>query len=114
MNIEIKGVHVEITESTREYIDKKLQRLDFAREHIMDLLFTLSQEKRQNRIDANINFRWGQSIHVSESSFDLFECIDSLFDKMEVKINREKKKIQEHKGQESVRTTEPSAEQPLP
>jgi hypothetical protein len=30
---------------------------------------------------------------------------------MEVKINREKKKIQEHKGQESVRTSEPAAEE---
>jgi putative sigma-54 modulation protein len=111
MNIEIKGVHVDITDSTREYINKKMQRLDFASEHIMDLLFTLSQEKRQYKIDANIKLRWGQAIHVGEVAFDLFEGIDSLFDKMEVKINREKKKIQEHKGQDSVRTSEPTTEE---
>jgi putative sigma-54 modulation protein len=111
MNIDIKGVHVEVNDSTREYIDKKLQRLDFASDHIMDLLFTLSQEKRQYKIDANINLRWGQAVHVSETGFDLLVGIDSLFDKMEVKINREKKKIQEHKGQESVRTSEPEPEE---
>jgi len=106
MNIDVKGVHVEITDKMREYIDKKLHRLDFVSEHIIDLLLFVSQEKSQYRMEANINFRWGNSNHVQVKSYDVFEGIDALFDKLELKVIKEKKKIQDHKGHESVRSTE--------
>ena len=106
MNTEIKGVHLEVSEKIRTYINKKLQRLDFARDYLVDLLFTLTQEKRSFKIEVNINFRWGNSNHVGVDGFDIFEGIDKLIDKMELKIIKEKKKIQDHKGQISVRTDE--------
>jgi putative sigma-54 modulation protein len=98
MNTEIKGVHVEITDQIRDFVDKKMQRLEFAKEYLIDLLFHFSQEKSLYKLEANINFRWGHSIHVGEEGFDILEGIDKLFDKMELKISKEKKKVQEHKG----------------
>jgi len=103
MNTEIKGVHTEITDTIREYVDKKMHRLDFAKEHLVDMLFSFTQEKSQFKLEANLNFRWGNSTHVGVTSFDMFEGIDKLFDKMELKVIKEKKKIQDHKGQDSVR-----------
>lgn len=100
MNLEIKGIHVEITDKIREYIGKKLPRLDFAKDHLIDLLLHVSHEKSLYRLKANLNFRWGRSIHVAADSFDVFEGIDRLFDKMELKILKEKKKIQDHKAHE--------------
>ena len=112
MNTEIKGVHVEITDAMREYVDKKMHRLDFAREHLVDLLFSFAQEKKgQYKAEVNINFRWGNSTHVGVDAFDIFEGIDKLFDKMELKVIKEKKKIQDHKGQDSVRGATASAEE---
>lgn len=108
MNTEIKGAHVEITDKIRDYVDKKMQRLDFAKDYLIDLLFHFSQEKSQYKLEVNINFRWGNSIHVGEDSFDIFEGIDKLLDKMELKIIKEKKKIQDHKGSDTVRTAEAS------
>ncbi len=106
MNIEIKGVHVEITDEMREYIDKKLHRLEFVAEYIIDLLVFVSQEKSQYNFEANINFRWGHSNHMRAKSFDIFEGIDKLFDKVELKVLKEKNKIQDHKGHDSVRNGE--------
>ena len=106
MNIEIKGVHVEVTDKMRDYIDKKLHRLEFVSEHIIDLLVFVSQEKSQYNLEANINFRWGNSNHVRAKSFDIFEGIDKLFDKVELKVVKEKNKIQDHKGHDSVRSGE--------
>ena len=103
MNTEIKGVHVEITDTIREYVDKKLHRLDFATEHLVDMLFSFTQEKSQFKLEANLNFRWGNATHVGVTSFDMLEGIDKLFDKMELKVIKEKKKIQDHKGKDSVR-----------
>jgi putative sigma-54 modulation protein len=106
MNIDIKGVHFEITDQMREYIDKKLPRLDFVSEHIIDLLVILSQEGSQHSFEATINFRWGNSNHIRVKSFDVYEGIDKLFDKLELKVLKEKNKIQDHKGHDSVRSGE--------
>jgi putative sigma-54 modulation protein len=109
MNIEVKGVHVEITDQMRGYIDKKLPRLDFVAEYIIDLLVILSQEGSQYSLEATVNFRWGNSNHVRVKSFDVYEGIDKLFDKLELKVLKEKNKVQDHKGHESVRSAEAAA-----
>ncbi len=111
MKVDVKGVHLEISDSDRQYIEKKLGRIDFARESIVDLLFTITQERSAYKLEANINFRWGHAIHVGVDSFELVKGIDKLFDKMELKVNKEKEKIQAHKGQESVRTGESRSEE---
>jgi putative sigma-54 modulation protein len=110
MKIDIRGVHLEVTEKIRDYIAKKMHRLEFASEHVVDLLFSVSQEKRRFGLEANINFRWGSSNHVQVKSFDIYEGIDRLFDKMELKMLKEKRKIQDHKGQDTVRSAEASGE----
>jgi putative sigma-54 modulation protein len=110
MNIDIKGVHVEITDKIREYIDKKLHRLDFVAEHIIDLLLFVSQEGSQYSLETTVNFRWGNSNHMRVKSFDIFEGVDKLFDKLELKVLKEKNKIQEHKGLDTVRSPEVAPE----
>jgi ribosome-associated translation inhibitor RaiA len=40
-------------------------------------------------------------------NFEIFEGIDKLFDKLEQKVVKEKKKIQDHKGHDSVRAGTP-------
>ena len=105
MNTDVRGVHCDIDNSTREYLESKMHRLDFARELILDLPITITKGK-ENRfeIEVMIHFKWGNTTHVGVKCFDLFKGIDEIFDKMEIKINREKSKIQYHKGQISFRT----------
>ena len=96
MHIEIKGVHVDVTEEIKEYLDRKFQKLDFAKDMIIDLLTTLTKEKNNFKIESTVNFRWGTQAHISTDSFDVFQGIDNLIDKLENKVKREKEKVQEH------------------
>ena len=96
MHIDLKGIHVEISEKTKEHLDHKIQKLDFASDMIMHLLFTITKEKSEHKIDVTINFRWGASAHISVESYDLLQGIDNLIDKVETKVIKEKEKIQEH------------------
>jgi putative sigma-54 modulation protein len=96
MNVEVKGVHLEITEGIRSYIDAKLPRLDFAKDLIVDCLLTLTKEKNLFKVDATVNFRWGASTHVGVQGFDVNRGIDDLFDKLDSKIEKEKSRIKEH------------------
>lgn len=96
MNTEIKTVHLEINEKIKEFINKKMHKIDFAKDLLIDLLFTLTKEKKEYKAEVTINFRWGYSTHLHVHNFDLFEAINKLFDKMELKITKEKVKVQEH------------------
>ena len=96
MNIDIKAVHFDLNNKTKELIEKRTHKLDFAQDLIVDLLFTLTKQKGNNIAESNINFRWGVSTHIKTESYDLHENIDKLFNKIEQKVHKEKEKIQQH------------------
>jgi len=96
MKVEIKGIHLEVTERIQNYLDAKMPRLDFAKDLIIDLLLNLTREKNLFKLDATMNFRWGSAKHVGVENFDLNEGIDELFDKIEAVMEKEKSRIKEH------------------
>jgi len=94
MNLDIKAVHFSLHEDAKEYLNKKIERIRNAESMIVDLLITIKKEKDFEAI-ANVNFRWGVSIHVEESDFELTKAIDKMIDKLEAKITKEKEKVKE-------------------
>jgi len=94
MNIDVKAVHFTLREETREFLNKKIERIPNAENMIVDLLFTFTKEKEFS-VEATVNFRWGVSVHVAERDFDLNPALDKLIDKLEAKIIKEKEKVQE-------------------
>jgi putative sigma-54 modulation protein len=111
MTTEVRGVHYEIDDTTREYIDRKIGRLDFARDLIVELPITITKGTKDGfDLETTVHFRWGKSTHVGVKSFDVHKGVDALFDKLEEKITREKAKLQHHKGEATVRNGESPAE----
>jgi putative sigma-54 modulation protein len=96
MNVEIKTVHFSIGDDTKEYVHKKLHRIEYAQDLIVDLLFTFTKEKRDYRLEVNLNFKWNVTSHIKVKAFDLIEGVDLLMDKLERKVRREKEKVQDH------------------
>lgn len=96
MNVDIKGVHMDLNQRIHDYMNKKLKRVQYADDLIVDLLFTLTQETRGYTAEVNVNFRWGTQAHIKVETFNIIKAIDQLFDKMDEKITKEKEKIQDH------------------
>lgn len=96
MKLEIKGIHYEIEEETKDYIEKKLHKFEFASDLLVDLVITIKREQKRYTLEANLNFRWGYASHLKVKSFEVKEGIDALIDKLDHKIHKEKGKIQEH------------------
>jgi putative sigma-54 modulation protein len=94
MNTEIKAVHFSLRNETKEYLEKKINRLHNVENMIVDLLFTFTKEKNFSA-EVKINFRWGLSAHLKETDFELIPAIDKLIDKLDAKIAKEKNKIKE-------------------
>ena len=98
MTVEVKGTHGYAPgESTKEYVDRKLKRLDHVKDHVANLHITLDkQTSGEFNAEANIHFRWGNMGHIKVTDRDLFKALDLLFDKIETKATREKEKKQDH------------------
>ena len=94
MNTEIKAVHFSLSSETKEYLEKKIERIPNAENMIVDLLFTLTKDKNFSA-EVTVNFRWGVSIHLKENDFDIDPAIDKLMDKLDAKIAKEKEKVKE-------------------
>lgn len=92
MNLEIKGIHYHISDTTHEFIEKKLQRIDFAKEYLVDVAVTVTKESHGYTVDGKAHFRWGSHIVTVEKAHELYEAIELMMDKFEKTVRKEKKK----------------------
>ena len=95
MNLDIQGVHMPVAEDTRQYLEKKLNRLRHLDDQIVDLRVTLTADHGSILFGANLHLRWGSELHVEIESYDEHEGVDLLIDKLESAAIKDKERIQE-------------------
>ncbi|MFP4114290.1 MAG: ribosome hibernation-promoting factor, HPF/YfiA family [Spirochaetota bacterium] len=98
MELEIKGVHFDVKDETKEFIEEKLAKLDFARDFIVDLDFTLTKENPDYEVEAKLHLKWGHQSVIKVHSYDLHEGINTLIDKLDHKVRKEREKVTDHKA----------------
>ncbi|MCM1322313.1 MAG: HPF/RaiA family ribosome-associated protein [Bacteroides sp.] len=94
MNITTNAVGFEIDKDQQSLVDKKLERIKYADDLIVDLLLKIKEDKKYI-FDATVNFRWGASAHVSADEYDFAAALNKLMDMLDLKIKKEKDKIQQ-------------------
>ena len=98
MELEIKGVHFDVSDETRDFTTAKLERLEFANDYIVDLHFTLTKDNPDYIAEVKLHLSWGHSSVIKVHSYDLLEGINTLIDKLDHKVRKERDKITDHKG----------------
>ncbi len=98
MTVEVRGTHgYSPSETTQEYVDKKLARFDHVKDQVADLHIVLDKETSGEYIaEATIHFRWGTMGHLKVTDRNLYKAIDQLLDKTMTKVNKEKDKVKDH------------------
>jgi len=107
MQISIIGKNLEITESLRKYVEKKIGRLDrYLPNNIIEGRVELTVENTRAAKDsqiAQVTLRTRQTVlRAEESSADMFASVDAVFDKMQRQIDR-------FKGKRWSKRVEPAA-----
>jgi putative sigma-54 modulation protein len=96
MELYIKGKNVEVTDRLREYVEKKIGRLDRYLPTITEAHVELSSEDTkaaQHRQVCQVTLRSnGVILRAEERSDDMFNAIDIVLDKMNRQIARYKGK----------------------
>lgn len=89
------GHHVDITESLKDYVYEKFERLERHFDQINNVHVILSIEKLRQIAEANMHINGGEIFANSEDS-DMYASIDSLVDKLDRQLIKHKEKKQRH------------------
>jgi ribosomal subunit interface protein len=87
MNVSIIGRKVKITPDIRTYIEKNMKKLDHFAEYIYDFKLIIKRERHVYFAEVNINVK-KKIIHIFSKTHDIYSVIDTLYDKIEVKMSR--------------------------
>jgi len=96
MNLNLTGVHLEITPAIRAYVVAKMDRVTRHFDHLIDVNVVLSVDKLRHKVEANVHVR-GKEIHAEATEPDMYAAIDSLADKLNRQVVRYKEKLSAHR-----------------
>ncbi|WP_028551015.1 ribosome hibernation-promoting factor, HPF/YfiA family [Paenibacillus sp. UNC451MF] len=94
MKFNIRGERIEVTEALREYVEKKLSRLEryFEAPPITEVHVTLSVVKGLQAVEVTIPLT-GVMLRAEDKSNDMYASIDQVIDKLERQIRKHKTKV---------------------
>jgi putative sigma-54 modulation protein len=102
MKISVRGQHMEVTEALRDYVEKKLSRLEryFETPPTSAAHATLSVIKGMQTVEVTIPFP-GMLLRAQEKNNDMYASIDLVVDKLERQIRKNKTKVNRRFRQEA-------------
>ena len=95
MNLKITGHHLEITDSLRDFIDQRFQRLTRHFDQVLNTQVTLSIEHDTHCAEATMHVQ-GDHLHAHANGSDMYAAIDALTGKLDRQIHKHKGKRRDH------------------
>ena len=101
MQISLSGHHVEITDSLRNYVNEKVERLDRHFDQALDINVVLTVEKLRHKAEATMHVSGG-NLYADDVQEDMYAAIDGLVDKLDRQGKKHKEKMKNHRGKGPV------------
>jgi putative sigma-54 modulation protein len=96
MQVSLSGHHVEITDSMRNYVNEKIERLDRHFDQALDIHIVLTVEKLRHKAEATLHVS-GSNLHAENVQEDMYAAIDGLVDKLDRQGKKHKEKLHSHR-----------------
>ena len=95
MQINLTGHHVDVTDSLRDYVNGKFEKLERHFDQINNVHVVLTVEKFNQIAESTLHLT-GSEVHAKAENSDMYASIDSLIDKLDRQILKYKGKINKH------------------
>ena len=93
MKIQVRGRNMDTTDALKDYIGKRLGKLDKYIDNLGDAQVTMAVERGFHRIEVTIPIN-GMILRGEESTGDMYASIDLVVEKLEKQIEKYKGKLQ--------------------
>lgn len=95
MQLSISGQHLEITDTLRDYVGEKMNRLVHHFDELNTVHVVLHVEKARHLAEVTVNAR-GVQLHAHGEAADMYGAIDAMMDKLDRQVMRHKGKMTDH------------------
>lgn len=95
MQLTISGHQIDLTDSMKNYIGEKMQRIERHFDHLNSIDVILHVEKIHHKAEATINAK-GLTLHAQADSDNMYASIDELTDKLDSQVLKHKEKLTDH------------------
>lgn len=96
MQIRTTARHFDLTEDLKSFAEKQIGKLEKYFDHIIDSHLILDMEK--SRMTAELKVKvYGTVLSSKYRSFDMYDCVEKVIDKMEAQIRKYKAKLTDKK-----------------
>ena len=96
MQVSLSGHHVEITDSMRNYVHEKIDRLERHFDQALDIRIVLTVEKLRHKAEATLHVS-GSNLYADDVQEDMYAAIDGLVDKLDRQGKKHKEKLKSHR-----------------
>ena len=103
MNLNIVGKNIQVTNSLKEYADKRLSKLDKFFDNDLDAQVTMSVVKETHIVEVTVFLNGGIILRAEEGTGDMYASIDSVLDKLERQVKKHKTKLNRKLRQDGYR-----------
>ena len=100
MHIDLTGHHLDITDSLRDFVNQKFDKIERHSDIIIDAHAVLSVEKNRHKAEATLKLR-GSSVFAEAEDEDMYVAIDALVDKLDRQVRKHKDKMVDHHARDA-------------
>lgn len=101
MQLNLTGHHIDITDSLRNYVEEKIQRIERHFDKVSNTHVILTVENVRHKAEATINMA-GNNIFAESTEDNMYAAIDGLIDKLDRQVKKHKEKITDHHQKEPL------------
>ena len=100
MQLNVSGHHIEITDSLRDYVESKIEKLERHFDIVSSVHCILTVEKLRHKAEANVKVNGG-TIFAETTEEDMYAAIDGLVDKLDRRVRKHKEKLVDHHARDT-------------
>ena len=105
MQIRTTARHFDLTDDLKDFAEKNIGKLRRYFNHIIDSHLILDMEK--SRMTAELKLKvYGTVLTSKHRSFDMYDSVEKVIDKMEGQLKRYKGKLQDKKVKKAQKTSQ--------
>lgn len=93
MKVNVRGKNIEVTSALRDYVEKRIGKLEKYLDGFGDAQVTLLVEKDDHKIEVTIPIN-GMILRGEESTGDMYTSIDLVVEKLEKQVEKYKGKLE--------------------
>ena len=100
MQLSVTGQQIDVTDSLRDYVSSKIDKIERHFDVVSDIHCILKVEKLRHTAEATVNVNGGQ-IFADSTEADMYAAIDGLVDKLDRQVRKYKEKLVDHHARDN-------------